>query len=133
MIFYVSHNYAAKYQTFLPSFVEGLQEIGHECNSRWLQSKPGKGLSIEDQCNAAMEDLLDVSSCDYLIHFSDQVGITEGRGKFIEVGYGLAVGKKILVVGESCNESVFYMMKNVRRFKEMTELIKFIEGLPKEV
>lgn len=131
MIFYVSHNYAAKYQPFLPSFIEGLKEQGHLCNSRWLDVPPGH-YSFEEQQTHAMHDLLDVSGCDYLIHFSDKVGEKCGRGKFVEVGYALAIGKRILVCGNDCEKSVFYMMKNVRRFKQLKELTDFIERLPKE-
>lgn len=134
MIFYIAHNYAAKFEPHgLKTFAQALNDSGHVCNSRWLfeEGHGGKGKSPEEQKKYAMEDFLDISNSEYLIHFCDQVGPTPGRGKFVEVGYALAVGKRVLIVGNDCDECVFYFMQNCRRFKTVEALGFFIEALPK--
>jgi hypothetical protein len=83
--FYVAHNFAARKTDELKKFVADMEALGHECTSRWL-GFDGNGGSDE-----ADMDLSDVARADMLILFAEQVGATPARGKYVELGYALAI------------------------------------------
>lgn len=109
--------------------VPTLNELGHSVNSRWLQGNhTEKAISAENDIELnyfrkkfAEEDYEDIDKCDALLHFADPYGNRSGRGKYIEVGFAYARNKKIYVVGENCDESVFYFTPGIERYKSFYE------------
>lgn len=136
MKIYLAHNLAAK--NYLNSeIVPKLVAKGHEITSRWLgEETSGKDSDYKPELMKEFcdKDLEDICNANCLILFCDQLGSTPGRGKFIELGFGIAKEKwypgegiKIYVVGKDCNESVFFFHDNINgRFKTFEELLEVL-------
>lgn len=132
MIFYLSHNFAAR-EALRDSVIPIIEANGHTVQSRWItEDHDGGNHSNEDRKRFATEDFLDITASDYVLHWCDQFGPKSGRGKHIEVGYALATGKRIIIIGKECEESVFYFLPNVRRFRNIQEWGNYMVALPKE-
>lgn len=122
MKIYLAHNYKAR--PWLNEVIRPqLESHGHIITSRWLIDNH-IGRSEKEQLDYALTDLEDIDKADILIHFTDQVGWTAGRGKFIEVGYAYAMHKDIYVCGTDCDASVFYYLPTVTRFNTFDRLLE---------
>jgi nucleoside 2-deoxyribosyltransferase len=102
---YLAHNYAAK--DYLRTEVLPLMHAhGHLVTSRWI-------LDAGDQPDEseAQKDLDDIRDADALVLFAEQFGPIPGRGKYIELGYALALGLPASIVGgTSTNGCVFFAL-----------------------
>lgn len=118
---YLAHNWAAR-EYLRNVMVPELEERGHKVTSRWLR------LECEHDSNDgqkhAMEDLEDIEEAGTLIFFANQLGKTPGEGKFVELGYAIRAGKKVIVVGEG--RCVFYHLTTIRRVSTIEEAIKIL-------
>lgn len=98
---------------------------GHLCTSNWRFEKPsGDGSETKfagKYLQAAMQDLRDINDADMLVLLAGQVSQT--GGKHFEVGYAVAKGKQVVIVGAA--ENVFHWM--LPRFTTWQE---FMETLP---
>lgn len=112
MKIYLAHNFKARW--WLQDYKRMLEAFGHIVTSRWItQYYPEeKYRTPEDRQKAAREDLEDINAADALILFTDQYGDTPGKGKFMEFGYALALGKKIYIHGQD-KSCVFYHLPGV--------------------
>lgn len=129
MILYTAHNMGAR-EYINGQVVPALALLGHSVKARWLSgvhnekslrnSLDGDELILARQ-RFAEEDYEDIYNCDALLHFADPYGNRSGRGKYIEVGFAYARNKKIYVVGENCDESVFYFTPGIERYKSFYE------------
>lgn len=117
MKIYLAHNFAAR--SWLPSVVAQLTEAGHESTGRWITDDSHVGVSQ----HAACVDLLDIDKSNCFVLFVSQYGPTPGKGKFVELGYAYAMGKRIILVGEE-NDNVFYALPGIERVKDVPELLK---------
>jgi nucleoside 2-deoxyribosyltransferase len=109
----------------LRAYGEELQRIGFTIASTWLQEEheispgvlgPAAELSDEQVDEHAMTDLLDIQRCDLLVLFTaPSVGLAPEQntsgGRHVETGYALALGKRVVVVGEP--ENVFHRLLSV--------------------
>ncbi len=118
MKIYLAHNYVAK--DWLRSTVKpALEADGHVITSRWVFEKNDKGDLYE-----ALKNLEDVRSCDILLMFSDQYGITPGKDKYVELGYAVALTKHIIVIGHK-ERCVFYaVLQRVSDFDTARLMLK---------
>jgi|SRR5580700_512716 nucleoside 2-deoxyribosyltransferase len=102
-----------------------LTQAKHVCTSNWRYEKPsGDGSEAKHASKylqAAMQDLRDIDSSDLLVLLAGQVSTT--GGKHFEVGYAVAKGKQVVVVGAP--ENVFHW--TLPRFATWQE---FMETLP---
>jgi nucleoside 2-deoxyribosyltransferase len=117
MKIYIAHNFAAR-QTLLLTVVPTLERMGHVVTSRWIK-EGGSGTREND----AHKDLDDVLKADALLFYTDQCGNTPGRGKFFELGYAFAQGKRCYLMGQD-DSCVFYFLQGVRRITSLNELPK---------
>lgn len=121
MKIYLAHNFAAA--DMLRDVVNKIKAIGSEVTSRWIFYVPND--EPKAHYEEARMDLEDIDKADCLVLFTDQVGDTPGRGKYIEFGYALGKGKKVIIVGEAFN-SVFYYLKHVIPLSTTDDLIAFL-------
>lgn len=95
----------------LKAYRDKLVADGHTVTSSWLDCEWGSQGYASTHCppdqRAAwvQRDLGDIDSCDTVISFTEPVGSTGGRrgGRHVEFGYALALGKRLILVGEPEN------------------------------
>lgn len=93
--------------------------------SRWIHN------STDDEADAlqcAKIDIEDLDAADVVIAFGDEPRSNRSRGgHFVEFGYGLAQGKRIILIGY--RENVFNYLPDVEFFETWQEVL---EGLKAE-
>jgi nucleoside 2-deoxyribosyltransferase len=88
-----------------------LKDAGMEITARWVYGGE-EGLTREQ---IAVLDLEDVDKADVVISFTHPRGTpTSGGGRHVEFGYGLAKGKKLILIGH--RENVFHDYPGVEVF-----------------
>lgn len=88
-----------------------LKTHGFEITSRWVYD----GESGWTQEQAAIYDLEDVDAADAVVSFTYPRGtLTSGGGRHVEFGYGLAKGKKLILIG--ARENVFHEFPGVELY-----------------
>jgi nucleoside 2-deoxyribosyltransferase len=125
MKIYVAHNFDARLD---------LREIiyryfkHHEVTSTWIYDD-SHALGGQTRQASARVDIEDIERADCFLLFVDQFGERTGRGKWVEWGYALGIGKKIILVGED-EGCIFYHLEhaNISRFKSIQAAIKSLEG-----
>ena len=73
----------------------------HEVTSTWIYRDNGESAEIE-----AHRDLVDIDRCDTFVLWPDEKR-KHSTGKFFELGYAFAKGKRIIVVDRSTTKCVF--------------------------
>lgn len=117
MKIYVAHNFAAR--NFLNTFVFPLlRQCGHEIISRWATDSNHER---EGELNEAVKDLEDIQRSDAILLFTDNFGDRPGRGKYVELGYALALNKTIFVFGQA-QDMVFYALPNINKINSIFEI-----------
>src|SRR5665213_593494 len=80
------------------SVMHWLESQGHHVTSRWLRQLDDEGPI------AAVDDLADVTSADLLLALNPEEWRKSGTGgRHVELGYALALGKQIVLVGVRTN------------------------------
>lgn len=113
MKIYIAHNFAARLE-LREHLVPFLTRLGHEVTSTWITDD-----SHVDKLNAkqsALIDLSDIDRADALVLYVDQFGDSPGKGKFLELGYAIAKGKRVYLWGKD-DSSVFYHLPQVIRLE----------------
>lgn len=91
---------------------------GFDITSRWVFGGE-EGKTNED---IAILDLKDVDYADTVVSFSEPYGtMFKGGGRCVEFGYGLAKGKRCVLIGE--RENVFHWHPDVEQFNSLHEFI----------
>ena len=92
-----------------------LESQGHYVTSRWLRQLDDEGPM------AAADDLADVTAADLLLALSPEAYRNIGTGgRHVELGYALALGKQIVLVGARTNVS--HHLDCVRVIERVEEL-----------
>lgn len=109
---------------------EKLQADGIVVTSRWLDEKPSGPMEshpVEVVAAGAQMDLDDIDGADAVIVFSEDrlIGYTTG-GRHVELGYAIAKGKPIIVVGP--RENVFFYLPQIRFADSVAEAVEIIAG-----
>lgn len=94
--------------------------------SRWLNQNPSSGYaggSADTGRGFAERDLEDIMAADGFLFFAEDptIGIPRG-GRHIEMGYALAVGKVIEVIGPV--ENVFHMLEDIVHYTTFEEWLE---------
>lgn len=85
-----------------------LKALGFEITARWVYGGED-GLTREQ---IALLDIEDVDACDTVVSFTQAYGsMNKGGGRHVEFGYGMAKGKRLVVIGE--RENVFHHFPSV--------------------
>jgi len=109
--------------TSMQFYHDRLRNAGHEPTSRWVDGNE------EDmsQAEAAAMDLIDVERADVLILFTNQKGtMFKGGGRFVELGYAIAIDKRIIVVGDY--ENVFIHLPEITRVDTFTQALRLLKN-----
>jgi nucleoside 2-deoxyribosyltransferase len=115
MKIYVANNFSSR--NFLNTFVFPLlRQYGHEITSRWATDADHER---EGELNEALKDLEDIQRSDAILLFTDNFGDRPGRGKYVELGYALALNKTIFVFGQ-VQDMVFYSLPNINRINSIS-------------
>jgi nucleoside 2-deoxyribosyltransferase len=112
---YLAHNYEARIG--LRETIKVLAELGHSVTSRWITDDAHDGVNA----TTARVDLDDIKTSDALVLFVNQFGDRPGRGKYVELGYALGIGKKVFLYG-NLNNCVFYHLPEVQWVSSLTQI-----------
>lgn len=119
----------AKYERFpeMQKIAALLEQDGHEVTSRWIRglSRPFDPDMPEAMKNTlaaklAQQDLDDLREADVCVGFSDDPTIPGRGGRHVEMGYALALGKKVWIVGGM--ENIFHCLPQVALAGDLEEL-----------
>ena len=91
---------------------------GHEVTSHWIDLPP----DTEDP-RYAQEDFYDVAAADAVVSFTSANGGGRG-GRHIEFGIGLALNKRLIIVGP--RENIFHALPQVEVYDDLLKLISGI-------
>lgn len=102
----------------MEKFAYDLPSVEHECIARWVYGGEN-GLTREQ---IAVLDLEDVAKADGIILFTHPRSEPQpGGGRFVEFGYAIALGKRLVVVGPK--ENVFMDTPGVEMFDSWDDFI----------
>ncbi len=97
------------------SLMHHLESQGHIVTSRWLREP------MANDAVSAQMDLDDVTAADLLLLINPPAWANAGTGgRHTEVGYALALGKAVVVLGVQSN--VFHELAQVRVIERIEEL-----------
>lgn len=123
---------AARYSRWqeMRQVAERLEAMGHMITSRWVQ---GQHQCNDDQLlnspewaiKIANDDLEDLWKADQLILFTDPIRTATRGGKQVELGYAMALGLKIYIVGEP--ENVFQHLPHLTQVANVHFLYALLE------
>lgn len=96
---------------------ETILSRGHRVTSRWLDVDPSTMASV-----GARVDLEDIRASQVLIAFTEEasVGYTTG-GRHVELGYAIALGLQICLVGR--RENVFCHLPGIEVFESLESAV----------
>ena len=133
---------AARYDRIneMNTYSTQLINTGFKVNSRWLkgtrQIHPSPEKVDNNENNVAWEarpfaqdDLEDIKACDTLIFFAEPANSHFKRGgRHVEFGIALALGKRIMVVGN--RENVFHCLPQVEHYDNFEQCLGAIRYGP---
>lgn len=93
---------------------------GMQVTSRWLDGDAG------EQSAWAQHDLDDVRAADVLLALNPEGWENAGTGgRHVELGYAIALGKKVVLVGERTN--VFHHLKQIKVIDDTEDIGKQVK------
>jgi nucleoside 2-deoxyribosyltransferase len=106
-----------------------LESVGVNVTSHWLTEESGQPLGNRERADV---DLADVDRADTLVRFTDPEFFEEtwverrllSGARMVEMGYALAKGKRVIVVGGKQN--VFDWLGNVTHVADVDELVRLL-------
>lgn len=100
-----------------------------EITSRWLLGghewvgTPDEEIPVERNASFASDDLEDLLEADAVVCFTESPRSGPARGgRHVEMGYALAIGKRILTVGH--RENVFYCLPDIEFFPSWDDAMR---------
>ena len=111
---------------FVREHADELRLIGHEPTSNWLNEPPmlvtaeWENWQLRARAN---DDAMDISNSEIVVHFTRWPSTSGGR--YWELGYGAALGKRLVVIGK--RETVFHYMSNVEQYDTWEEFLKALQ------
>jgi hypothetical protein len=105
-----------------------LTAMGHTITTRWVGGK-GKAISEADE---AMHSLVDIAVADCLVFLSQDprgkgAGAPQWAGRFVELGYALRAGKKVMIAGP--HENIFDLIAEAERFPSVKTMLAAMTDL----
>lgn len=129
MKLYLAARYSRKDE--MKAYAGMLRRGGYIVTSRWLDD-PGEEWT-DKECpvwkERAIIDLEDVEEADVVVSFTHpRDTMTSGGGRHVEFGYGYALGKIMIIIGEK--ENVFHHLPGVRIFPTLDDWLNEEEDGP---
>ena len=131
------HIYLAARYSRHPEMQEHAQEIeklGHTVTSRWIRGSHSlddsldRGQADEVRADFAIEDMEDLSKCDVVLSFTEDLSVKADRpskgGRHVEFGMGVALNKRMVIIGE--REHVFHWLPNVEHYGSLADFLSVI-------
>lgn len=101
---------------------------GFHFNSRWLDTGNLASNAAKPSAHWQVENFDDIQACDYIIGYVEEGEVL--KGALVEIGYGLAYGKTVILIGQhESYEPWCYFSPQVRRAKDITQAIEMIKAL----
>ena len=123
MTVYLAHNFAAR-KWLKMVVIPFIEENGHKVGASWITDD--RHLDPGWKKESAVQDLMDIDKCGTLVFFVEQWGRVPGEGKFVELGYAIATGKIVIVVGSG--RCVFYNLCTVRHTDSLEGVLPYLGG-----
>lgn len=99
-----------------------MNAYGYDITSRWVFGGED-GFSQEE---IALFDLEDVAEADTVISFTEEPNIYTTGGRHVELGYALALGKRMVCIGP--RENVFHHHPEIEWYDSVNDWLK-VEGV----
>ena len=98
---------------------DSLTTLGMDVVASWVYVPEKQDEGCPTLSAYAVKDLDDVDKCDVLVCFTYQRGVymPTGGGRHVEVGYALAKGKKVVIIGP--RENVFHHHPSVQVYETL--------------
>jgi len=113
-----------------------LRVLGYEVTSRWIDQHGGDVLEsfVAEKLNSDPEhcahyglvDLEDMLAADTIVSFTSATAGGKG-GRHVEFGWGLAAGKRMIVVGP--REHIFHTLPQVEHFETWAQFVAKIDSV----
>lgn len=110
-----------------------LQERGFRVTSRWIRGNHDmdhKRIKDDDRERFAIEDMEDIAKSDCIVLFTEDPKNQDGKppskgGHHVEFGVGVALNKRMVIVGPRVN--VFHHLPNVEVYGDLEEFLEVLE------
>ena len=114
----------------LRGLAEELQKLGHSISSRWIwiDSRPSRANGNWDNfaLSTAKNNLDDLQTSDILIVDTDGIRTEGNGGAHTELGFFIALGKPIYLVGKRSN--TFHWLSFITQFDSYKKLLEIFTG-----
>jgi nucleoside 2-deoxyribosyltransferase len=123
---------AARYQEHprMRQWRKFLESSGFTVTSRWINGNHSIDVDVERDVQSArfaLEDLEDLDAADVMVLWNPPEHHGSGRGgRHVELGYALALGKPVMLIG--IRENVFHWHKGVRVADSLTDAIDVLRA-----
>jgi nucleoside 2-deoxyribosyltransferase len=104
-----------------------LEKLGHFVASTWIYREK-LSFSTEDIKQNVLEDLRDIEICDMIIIFSNNGKPSRG-GRHVELGYSLALKKRIVLIGEREN-GFHYINEKIEHYNKYNDFLAMFSKTP---
>lgn len=107
-----------------------LLAMGHEVTSRWLCGDHQAADNEVDcpepakACHFALDDYFDIDQAQLVISFTESIRTPSRGGRHVEFGLGLAMGKRMWIVGP--REHVFHCLAKVIHFTTLEKMLAYL-------
>ena len=107
---------------------DDLERLGHQVTSRWLRGHHDVPGPLGDPAwpSIGQQDMEDVQAADALIAFTEPQRGEGGGGRHVELGMGLAWGKRLLVVGP--REHLFHTLPSIEVYPTWTDALQALSS-----
>lgn len=107
-----------------------IEAFGHTITSRWINGNHEmRGASTEDRERFAVEDLEDLTKSDVVISFTEDIEEDNHRpskgGRHVEFGLGIALNKRMVVVGP--RENVFHCLPSIEVYSDLSAFLRVLD------
>lgn len=107
---------------------------GHTITARWLapsHDADDKGPTLTEWARHAREDLTDVLDCDLLIAYNPDGYENVGTGgRHVELGYALAINRRILLIGDRTN--TFHHLGAIKQIDQLGDFRQAVAAIEAE-
>ena len=114
--FYFAARFQKRFE--LRPFRQQLEALGHIVTSRWLDAE---GEDPDNLALCAGEDLVDVTTADAVVNFTEEPRGASRGARHCEFGIGLALNKKLVIVGP--REHAFHFLPQVECFASWADFL----------